>query len=288
MIEWLQSTANTTTSIIGTPIQQQHGGSTQQANAAPNGGAVHPLANSFFFFYMPKRPKNTSDYLNDLQMITGPVNTVETFWSYYSHMIRPVDEFSTLSDIYLFKEGIRPVWEDPENQNGGKFVIKVRRNFTSKWWEDLLLAFVGEQIEGGDSINGIVISFRSADNSLIGIWNKDCNDDESKEKIAASLRNLFRIEKVDYKPHHYRMRDGTKEAGDETLTNGHGGLSSSLDMADASGAAFLKQHQSAAGTATTNVVVGSLQQSPQHNLYSLYQTTTPSSTTTALNRGGDV
>eukprot|EP01133_Synstelium_polycarpum_P000229 gene229-279_t len=203
--------------------------------AAANGGTVHPLANTFYFFYMPKRPKNMSDYLNGLQMIPESINSAERFWSYYSHMIRPVDEFSSLSDIYLFKEGIRPVWEDPENQNGGKFVVKVRRNFTSKWWEDLLLAFIGEQLDAGDTINGIVISFRSADNSLIGIWNKDCNDAETKERIAASLRNLFRIEKVDYKPHFYRMTKEEslgREGGDDSqMMNGGGNmlLNSSID-----------------------------------------------------------
>ncbi|EFA84126.1 hypothetical protein PPL_03199 [Heterostelium album PN500] len=200
------------------------GGVVVNNSSNSSNGSVHSLANSFYFFYMPKRPKNTSDYLNGLQMIGGGINTVEDFWSYYSHMIRPVDEFSSLSDIYLFKEGIRPVWEDPENQNGGKFVIKVRRNYTSKWWEDLLLAFVGEQIDGGDTINGIVISFRTADNSLIGIWNKDCNDNDSKERIAASLRNLFRIEKVDYKPHFYRITKDEAKEGDEL-----NGLNSSVD-----------------------------------------------------------
>lgn len=53
-------------------------------------------------------------------------------------MIRPVDEFSQLSDIYFFREGIKPIWEDTENKDGGKFVVKTRRNYTSKWWEDLV------------------------------------------------------------------------------------------------------------------------------------------------------
>ncbi|EGG16599.1 hypothetical protein DFA_09146 [Cavenderia fasciculata] len=236
--------AMTTTTTSNASLDQN----TQQQQS--NQGA-HTLANSYFFYYMPKRPKNMSDYLSGLNLISGAIHTVEDFWSYYSHMIRPVDEFSSLSDIYLFKEGIRPVWEDPENQNGGKFVIKVRRNYTSKWWEDLLLAFIGEQIDGGDSINGVVISFRSADNSLIGIWNKDCNDLESKERVAASLRNLYRIEKVDYKPHYFRMTNkedikegGVGGGGGDDLTGSAGLLNSSMEGIPSSMIEEFKQTQS--------------------------------------------
>jgi hypothetical protein len=36
-------------------------------------------------------------------------HTVEDFWKVYSHVIRPNEATST--DIYLFREGIQPVWE---------------------------------------------------------------------------------------------------------------------------------------------------------------------------------
>ncbi|KAN0055476.1 hypothetical protein ACTA71_008588 [Dictyostelium dimigraforme] len=164
---------------------------------------VHPLSSTYYFYYMPKRPKTMNDYLAGLQLISGPIKTVEDFWSYYSHMIRPVDEFSQLSDIYFFREGIKPIWEDAENKDGGKFVVKTRRNYTSKWWEDLLLAFIGEQVDGVENINGIVISFRSNDNNLIGIWNKNSED---TDRLLVSLKQLFKIEKLDYKPHFNRLQ----------------------------------------------------------------------------------
>ncbi|KYQ89556.1 hypothetical protein DLAC_09507 [Tieghemostelium lacteum] len=163
---------------------------------------VHYLKDTFYFYCNNKRPKNTSDYMMGLQCISGPIKSVEDFWSYYCHMIRPVDEFSTLSDIYFFKEGIKPLWEDEANKSGGKFVIKTRKNYSSKWWEDLLLAFVGDQIDGGENVNGIVVSFRSNDNNLIGIWN---NNIEDTERLSHCIKNLFKIDKLDYKPHFDRI-----------------------------------------------------------------------------------
>lgn len=35
---------------------------------------------------------------------------VEQFWNYYSHMARPGD-LTGHSDIHLFKDGIKPIWE---------------------------------------------------------------------------------------------------------------------------------------------------------------------------------
>ncbi|KAK5584562.1 hypothetical protein RB653_006175 [Dictyostelium firmibasis] len=209
---------------------------------------VHTLSSTYYFYYMPKRPKTMNDYLAGLQCISGPIKTVEDFWSYYSHMIRPVDEFSQLSDIYFFREGIKPIWEDAENQDGGKFVVKTRRNYTSKWWEDLLLAFIGEQVDGVENINGIVISFRSNDNNLIGIWNKNSED---TDRLLVSLKQLFKIEKLDYKPHFNRLqkeehfgKDSNNSSLQSSLSESGNGIG--IHHSDSLGDSFdfIKQHSS--------------------------------------------
>jgi hypothetical protein len=41
----------------------------------------------------------------------------------YNHMTRPSDIRST-TDYHLFKDGIKPTWEDPQNKNGGKWMVK--------------------------------------------------------------------------------------------------------------------------------------------------------------------
>jgi translation initiation factor 4E len=52
------------------------------------------------------------------------VGTVEEFWGVYQHCKRP----SALDDnsiLYLFKEDIKPVWEDLKNS--GAFVLKFEK-----------------------------------------------------------------------------------------------------------------------------------------------------------------
>jgi hypothetical protein len=40
---------------------------------------------------------------------------VEEFWRLYVHLRRPVDERPTVCDYHVFRNGIRPMWEDEAN-----------------------------------------------------------------------------------------------------------------------------------------------------------------------------
>lgn len=57
-------------------------------------------------------------------------------------------------------DGVKPMWEDEANKNGGRWVIRVNKGFSNKLWEDLILAMIGEQFECENEIHGIVISLR--------------------------------------------------------------------------------------------------------------------------------
>jgi hypothetical protein len=54
--------------------------------------------------------------------------------------------------------GIRPLWEDLGNRNGGKWIIRLNKVVSGRFWEDLVLAIVGDQLDHGDYVSGIVLS----------------------------------------------------------------------------------------------------------------------------------
>ena len=39
----------------------------------------------------------------------------------------------------------RPIWEDPENENGGYWKLRCNKKHTEFVWKELLLAAIGEQ-----------------------------------------------------------------------------------------------------------------------------------------------
>lgn len=98
--------------------------------------------------------------------------TVQHFWIIFKHLKRP-SVLPTVSDYHFFKEGIRPVWEDAENEKGGKWVLKLKKGIADRYWEDLLLALVGDQFaEAGEVVCGAVISARNGED-VLSIWTKN-------------------------------------------------------------------------------------------------------------------
>uniref|UniRef100_H0X001 Eukaryotic translation initiation factor 4E family member 2 n=1 Tax=Otolemur garnettii TaxID=30611 RepID=H0X001_OTOGA len=105
------------------------------------GPAEHPLQYNYTFWYSrrtPGRPTSSQSYEQNIKQI-GTFASVEQFWRFYSHMVRPGD-LTGHSDFHLFKEGIKPMWEDDANKNGGKWIIRLRKGLASRCWENLILA----------------------------------------------------------------------------------------------------------------------------------------------------
>lgn len=62
---------------------------------------------------------------------------IEKFWQVYNHIISPKD-MDHNSNLHYFKEGIQPLWEDPANQEGGKWVLTIKNDpdgLTNCWME---------------------------------------------------------------------------------------------------------------------------------------------------------
>lgn len=60
-----------------------------------------------------------------------PPHRLCTLWplSVYNNIMKTCD-LSISSNYHLFKQGIKPMWEDPANKHGGKWSIQLPRNKT--------------------------------------------------------------------------------------------------------------------------------------------------------------
>ena len=118
---------------------------------------------------------------------------VEAFWGFYSHLKRP-SEMAAPSDYQVFRKGIKPIWEDAENKQGGKWLIRVKKEFSDRLWEDLLLAIVGNQFEssgGYGEVCGAVISIRET-HDVISLWIKSTNK-IVRDKIRDSIKYVLKL-----------------------------------------------------------------------------------------------
>jgi len=146
---------------------------------APKGAdPTWPLKYTWVIWYRPPTSKN-SDYEKSTKAMCR-MSTAQQFWQVYSHLKHP-SALPTVSDYHFFKEGIRPVWEDEENKKGGKWIMRLKKGVADRYWEDLLMAMVGDQFaEAGEEVCGAVVSVRSGED-VFSIWTK--NDGGRNVKI---------------------------------------------------------------------------------------------------------
>jgi hypothetical protein len=82
-------------------------------------------------------PRSPQSYEENTYTL-GTTSTVEDFWRLYVHLRRPVDERPTVCDYHVFREGIRPMWEDEANVNGGKWIVRLKKGLAARYWEDVV------------------------------------------------------------------------------------------------------------------------------------------------------
>lgn len=133
------------------------------------GPREHPLKSTWVIWYRPPTPKY-SDYEKSTVPLAS-ISSVENFWTVYSHLKRP-SLLPTVSDYHIFRKGVRPVWEDEANKRGGKWVVRLKKGVADRYWEDLLLAIVGDQFaEASDEVCGAVLSVRSGED-VLNVWTR--------------------------------------------------------------------------------------------------------------------
>ncbi|KAJ5379503.1 Eukaryotic translation initiation factor [Penicillium cosmopolitanum] len=150
------------------------------------GPGEHPLKSTWIVWYRPPTPKY-SDYEKSTVPLAS-ISSVESFWGTYSHLKRP-SLLPTVSDYHIFKKGIRPVWEDEANKRGGKWIVRLKKGVADRYWEDLLMAMVGDQFaEAGDEVCGAVLSVRGGED-VLSVWTR--NDGGRNIKIRETIKRLL-------------------------------------------------------------------------------------------------
>ncbi|KAI8996445.1 eukaryotic translation initiation factor 4E class II [Trametes punicea] len=212
--------------------EKSQGKDKASGNGASNGSlSVHPLRNTWVFWFRQQRaPGNKiTNYEEGIKKISA-FSSVESFWSLWTH-VHPPSSLLPTTDYLLFHSGVRrPVWEDPLNLSGGKWIIRLRKGVADRLWEDLVLAVIGDQFDSvvdeseshqqepnpegvppGEwpEICGCTISVRQNED-IISLWNRHDSNAKSKEKIKETIRRVLNLPPttiMEYKSNNDSMQD---------------------------------------------------------------------------------
>jgi translation initiation factor 4E len=183
----------------------------KDAEPVKPGPDEHPLQYNYAFWFSRRTQgkANITSYDQNLKKI-GAFASVEQFWTYYSHMMR-ASELSGHCDYHLFKEGIRPMWEDDANRAGGKWIVRLKKGLASRCWENVILAMLGEQFMVGEEICGAVISIRYQED-ILSLWNRTALDQTTTSRIRDTLKRVLNLPPstvMEYKTHTDSLKDNS-------------------------------------------------------------------------------
>ncbi|MBN3307939.1 IF4EB factor, partial [Amia calva] len=152
------------------------------------------------WFYKNDKSKTWQE---NLSLITK-FDTVEDFWALYNN-IQVASKLSSGCDYSVFKDGIEPMWEDPQNKCGGRWLITLskqqRHTELDRFWLEtviyetfftnspsLLLCIIGEGFDVySRDVCGAVINVR-AKGDKIAIWTTNAENREAVTYIGRKYK----------------------------------------------------------------------------------------------------
>uniref|UniRef100_A0A8D2HHJ9 Eukaryotic translation initiation factor 4E n=1 Tax=Urocitellus parryii TaxID=9999 RepID=A0A8D2HHJ9_UROPR len=158
---------------------------------------LSPIRWALWFF----KNDRSRAWQDNLHMVTK-VDTVEDFWAMYSH-IKLASKLSSGCDYAMFKDGIKPMWEDSRNKRGGRWLVSLskqqRHIDLDRLWLETLLCLIGESFEEHSTeVCGAVINIRTKGDK-IAMWTREAENEASvlhighvyKERLGLSMKTII-------------------------------------------------------------------------------------------------
>lgn len=119
----------------------------------------------------------------------------------------------------LFKAGVKPMWEDSQNRNGGRWLANFHRsqrqsNLDRVWLEVLLCLIGGAFDQHSHLVNGAVVNVRNRGDK-VALWMGDVSDSDAvltAGKVLKSRMDMDRTEQIAFEAHQETMKKTGSQA----------------------------------------------------------------------------
>ena len=194
----------------------------KEAAVAAKAGKKHPLQNTWTLYYdgqSHQKPSSSDQYESKLKCI-GHFKTLESFFDTFATLHRP-SQLGRNTNYHLFKNGIKPMWEDPANAKGGRWVLTLREQANSvggraaheaildRSWMWLVFGLIGEHFDENDQLTGAVCSLRTK-GDRIALWLREKEPVEDVNALGERFLRLLEIHDLPNMNLKFSVNDGPK------------------------------------------------------------------------------
>ncbi|KAG4303866.1 hypothetical protein PORY_002720 [Pneumocystis oryctolagi] len=216
------SEQDSNTSLKTQTVQETNPSPVTVFHDSKNFTVKHPLMHKWTLWFTkpltPGQRANTTDAWADSLKEVITFDSVEEFWGIYNNIAK-ASQLPPKSDYHLFKTGVRPEWEDKQNQRGGRWSYnnRDRRSVNiDELWLHIMLAAIGETLEneGDNEVMGVVVNIRKGFVRL-GLWTRSTSNEEVLRAIGKRFREAMRIpdkETVEFYSHSDSAHSGSTRA----------------------------------------------------------------------------
>jgi len=139
-------------------------------------------------------------------------STVKGFWKYWNHLPQPselldgkkfvretAESRNVVDALMVFREGIKPEWEDSTNATGGHFQFQLKPGIgggvIDEYWNNIVLGMIGGTIEPVDMITGVRLVDKLAQNRTasirIEVWFSNFEDTTQVDLLQRNLEKCM-------------------------------------------------------------------------------------------------
>eukprot|EP00931_Biecheleriopsis_adriatica_P004472 TRINITY_DN106134_c0_g1_i1.p1 TRINITY_DN106134_c0_g1~~TRINITY_DN106134_c0_g1_i1.p1 ORF type:complete len:674 (-),score=116.83 TRINITY_DN106134_c0_g1_i1:39-2060(-) len=139
--------------------------------------------------HMKRRGRTEKQFEAGLQCI-GSFNSVQEFWRYWNAM--DLERMAAFCSISVFRNPIKPMWEDPLNQDGGQWALKCSQSKAVDYFTKMALSLIGGYFDCHDELCGVVMTTKQKFVSL-SLWIRQV-DSEVSTQLGLELKELLGVE----------------------------------------------------------------------------------------------
>eukprot|EP00927_Polykrikos_kofoidii_P006753 TRINITY_DN12736_c0_g2_i1.p1 TRINITY_DN12736_c0_g2~~TRINITY_DN12736_c0_g2_i1.p1 ORF type:complete len:250 (+),score=40.49 TRINITY_DN12736_c0_g2_i1:61-750(+) len=140
-------------------------------------------------------------------------SSVQGFWKLWNHMPQPSelleqkrmvreqsDGLHVIDAIMIFRENIRPEWEDKTNATGGHFQFQLKPSIgggqVDEYWNNLVLGMIGATIEPANMITGVRLvdklsGPRAANVIRLEVWFTNYDDSAAVQVLRRNVEKCM-------------------------------------------------------------------------------------------------
>ncbi|KAJ9273227.1 hypothetical protein DTO212C5_812 [Paecilomyces variotii] len=137
-------------------------------------GKLRPLPFQYHWTIWYDKHTDSSNYDNRLYVLYEDVADIATFYRVYNNY--PWDKIRLRDTVHIFRKGVKPVWEDPENLKGGCWTFRVPKAKAQEFFHEIAILCMANEFQAAlekehDHVLGVSTSIRF-NSHLISVWNK--------------------------------------------------------------------------------------------------------------------